>query len=167
MESLVHNLGLDWKLLLSQAVNFLILLTVLRFALYKPLMQMMAKRKERIEQGLEKAKEADRRLEEVSIVQKEKMKETQAQAIALIRKAEEDAKLEEKKILAAAAVKETEVLKRAEERAKAETQAAFLKVRGEAVTLVKQILVETVKLKPEAVDEALIRRVAENNKLPA
>ncbi len=62
MEQLLSQLGIDWKLLLSQAVNFFLLLIVLRLFVYKPLLQMLHERRERIEEGIEKAKEADIRL---------------------------------------------------------------------------------------------------------
>jgi hypothetical protein len=36
MQQLLDNLGINWELLLSQAVNFALLLIVLRIFVYKP-----------------------------------------------------------------------------------------------------------------------------------
>ncbi len=66
MQDLVTQLGLDWRLLLSQAANFLILLIVLRLFAYKPLIPMLKERRAKIEDGLAKAKEADHRLSQAN-----------------------------------------------------------------------------------------------------
>ena len=65
MAELAEQLGLDWKLLLSQAVNFLLLLFLLRKFAYLPLLKILKERRARIEEGLAKATEADKRLLEV------------------------------------------------------------------------------------------------------
>ena len=75
MSQLFSQLGIDWHLLLSQAVNFLLLLAILRFVVYKPLLTLLHKRRERIEEGLTKADEADKRLGEVDRIGKEKIRE--------------------------------------------------------------------------------------------
>ncbi|MDO8536994.1 MAG: ATP synthase F0 subunit B [bacterium] len=162
MDSLLHNLGLDWKLLLSQAINFFILLLILRFLVYKPLLEILAQRRKKIERGLEEADEAERRLGEITLIQKEKIKEAEGQALGIMRSAEEQAKKEEKRMLAEAAEKEKQILKFAEAKAQGEREAALKQVRAEAVDIVKSILITTVSVAPEAVDEALIKKIANN-----
>lgn len=164
MESLLNNLGLDWKLLLSQAANFLIVLVVLRLTVYKPLLKLMRERRERIEGGLEKAKEADKRLAEMGELQKEKVREAEHKGLQIVKSAEERARAKEKQMLEEAAAKEAEMMKRAKEKADAQGTEAMRKVEAEAVTLVKRILVTSVQMKPEAVDEALIKKAAETVK---
>ena len=51
---LLSQLGIDWKLFLSQAVNFFILLLVLTFFVYKPLIKIVKERNKRIKEGLGK-----------------------------------------------------------------------------------------------------------------
>jgi F0F1-type ATP synthase membrane subunit b/b' len=161
MSSLFNNLGLDWKLLLSQAVNFFILLAVLKFTVYGPLVKVLAMRKKRIEQGLMKAAEADKRLEEITVLQKEKLKEAEGQAMVIMQGAEERGKLEENKILAAAAEKEKQMMQAAAAKALAEKEATLREAQKEAVQMIKGILIKTVGVAPQAVDEALIKKVAE------
>ena len=55
MEQLFSQLGIDWHLLLSQAVNFFLLLIVLRVFAYKPLLAFLHERRRKIEEGLAKA----------------------------------------------------------------------------------------------------------------
>ena len=69
MQELIHNLGLDWKLFLAQAFNFLVVLVVLRLTVYKPLLGFLAQRRTKIEEGIMKSEEADRRLHESRKIQ--------------------------------------------------------------------------------------------------
>ena len=161
MESLIGNLGLNWKLLLSQAVNFLILLVVLRLTVYRPLLELMRKRRERIEEGLQKADEADKRLHEVTQLQKEKIKEAEEKGLALITAAQERAKEKEHELLAQVAKKQEEILARAKEQAAAEQEAAYKKAEGRAVELVKEVLIKVVSVSPSAVDDALVQKAAD------
>src|SRR3989338_5502331 len=110
MESggIIGQLGIDWKLFLSQAFNFFILLLILRAFVYKPLLIVIKKRNEKIKEGLEKAEAADVRLKEVDVIAKGKLKQADQESISII----------------------------------------------------KKIIVKTVELKPEAIDEALISKAA-------
>ncbi len=54
MEDLISKLGIEWKLLLAQIVNFVILFLVLKKFLYKPLLNFMNNRRQKIADGLDK-----------------------------------------------------------------------------------------------------------------
>lgn len=56
---LLQTLGIDWKLLIAQVVNFTILLLVLWKVVYKPLSTLMSERTEKIQKGLDDAKKMD------------------------------------------------------------------------------------------------------------
>ena len=62
MSELFAAFGLDIKLLLIQALNFAILLTVLWKFLYTPVLKMIDERREKVAEGVQKAEAADRRL---------------------------------------------------------------------------------------------------------
>ncbi len=51
----MEQLGVNLPLLLAQVVNFLIVLFALRLFLYKPILNMLDQRRERIREGLEAA----------------------------------------------------------------------------------------------------------------
>ena len=50
---LLTKLGIDWRLFIAQAVNFVVLLVLLQRFLYKPLITMLDKREARLKKGLE------------------------------------------------------------------------------------------------------------------
>ncbi len=49
------SLGIDWKLLIAQAINFLILLLILNKFLFKPVVQLLSDRKKRVEEGIKQS----------------------------------------------------------------------------------------------------------------
>ena len=68
MAELIQNFGLDWRLLLAQAVNFFILLFLLKRFAYGPILNALKTRKTKIEEGIRFGKEAEKRLGEIDIL---------------------------------------------------------------------------------------------------
>ena len=62
MEQLFSTFGINWKLLLIQAVNFGVLLVALRYFLYGPVMKIIDDRREKIAEGVRAAEAAAQRL---------------------------------------------------------------------------------------------------------
>lgn len=158
MQQLLSQLGVNWKLLASQAVNFALLLIVLRIFVYKPVLKLLRDRRARIEEGLMKADEADRRLHEVDLLGKEKVKEAEHKAIAILKKTEGDAKELEARLLAEIKRKESEEAAQAAARLKAQEEESRRAMEHEAAAIVRAAIVRTVELAPEKIDDALIAR---------
>ncbi len=91
MEALA-NLGVDWKLFLAQAVNFLILLFVLRRFAYRPMLKFLEERTARIDQGLKDAESAHAKLKSVSEEEKKIMVAAREEARDILLQAEGAAK---------------------------------------------------------------------------
>lgn len=64
MSELFAAFGVNWKLLLIQAVNFGLLLSALTYFLYKPLLKIIDTRRESVAEGVRKAQAADKQLED-------------------------------------------------------------------------------------------------------
>src|SRR3989344_5353626 len=143
MQELFSQLGIDWRLFLSQAANFLILLAVLRFFAYKPLLKLLKDRRQKIEEGLRKSDEADRRLGEVNQMAKDRLKDADREALGILRETEEKAKKLEEELLA---------------QAKDKAEEAKRTMRAEAAALVKAALVKAVELDPKKIDDALVEQ---------
>lgn len=161
MLQLVSQLGIDWHLLVAQAVNFFLLLTILRMFVYKPLLKMMHDRQMRIEGGLMKADEADRRLHEVDEMNIGKIKATENRMLEMMKHAESEAKVAEARMLAEAKRKEAEALKNTEVLLKAREEEARRASEKEAAALVRRAITKTVELAPGAIDDAMIAKAVE------
>ncbi|MDO8481562.1 MAG: F0F1 ATP synthase subunit B [bacterium] len=62
MEPLLSVFGVNWKLLLAQGINFALLLAVLSYFLYKPVLRIIDERREKVAEGVRTAEEASMRL---------------------------------------------------------------------------------------------------------
>src|SRR3989338_3029023 len=62
MQELLHSLGIDWRLLIAQGVNFAILLAVLGRFVYRPIMKMLDDRREGVRRAIEREESAAAKL---------------------------------------------------------------------------------------------------------
>ncbi len=56
MDSFIETFHIDWKIIIAQSINFVIVLFILFFLIIKPLKKLMAERSQKIEGGLHDAK---------------------------------------------------------------------------------------------------------------
>ena len=64
MSQLFAAFGIDWRLLLIQAVNFALLLSVLSYFLYKPVLRIIDERQKKIAEGVRTAELAQKKLDD-------------------------------------------------------------------------------------------------------
>lgn len=165
MGEFARQFGIDWKLLLSQVVNFLILLTVLRLFVYTPVLKLLRARTRRIEEGVAHANEADRRLGEVQEMAKGRLLAAEHESLAMIRKAEEQAREREEVLMGEAGKKQERLLAEARAAAQAERVKAREEFSREAALLIRAAIERTVELAPERIDEALIQKAVRELKV--
>lgn len=160
MDAIFSQLGVNGKLLLSQGVNFFIVLAVLTFFVWRPLLVLIHKRREKIEEGIRSADTADERLKNIAVLEAKKILEADAKALVLITDAEKNAKS-----------RAGTIIKRAEQRAdnieaeawvviehkKAEELEAL---RKHAAEVVREALAKAVSAHPAGIDEKLIIEAA-------
>jgi F-type H+-transporting ATPase subunit b len=157
---LLSQLGINWKLFLSQAVNFFILLIVLKVFVYKPILNIIKERSKKIKEGLDKAEEADVRLKEVDIIAKGKIKEAEQESINIIKNTEEKAKVLAGNLQKKTEERQKELQEQVKQSFEKQSQEANELVYKEAVFLVKKMVIKTTELNPDQIDEALIRKAA-------
>lgn len=161
MSELLGQLGVDWKLLLSQGVNFFILFVVLTLLVWRPLLRIMHERARRIQQGLDDAEKSKQELASIEGVKSSIITEAEKKALALIAQAEHDADERGGQLVWKAEKKVEFMLKEAElilQQRKQEELEETLRAAGE---LVREALVSTVQLKPAHIDDALITQAVQ------
>ena len=72
---LLHKLGIDWRLLIAQLINFSVLLFVLYKFLYHPILNILEKRRKQIEENDIRTKSLEEKLTQVTALYYEKMRE--------------------------------------------------------------------------------------------
>ncbi len=156
MSELLQKLGIDWKLLSAQAVNFFLILIVLRLTIYKPLIQILKERKHKIQKGMEDAEEARRHLTEVEAKGRERIAEVEKESIMMLTKAETRAKEEEAEMMRVAKTKQDEMIKGAERAAETKTREAEEIFYRNAVEVVRAAVAKTARLSPSVIDASLV-----------
>ena len=109
---LISKLGIDWKLLVAQIVNFFILLFVLYKFAYKPVLEMLEKRSKTIEKGIHDAKASEERLKEIEQTRRKILDEASREVGKLLEKAKADAEAMKKDLMAAASEQAEDLLRR-------------------------------------------------------
>ncbi|MFZ3054993.1 MAG: F0F1 ATP synthase subunit B [Minisyncoccales bacterium] len=128
----MNSVEIDWKILVGQIINFAILFFVLKSFIYRPFLNLMKSRREKIEEGINKSIEADDRLNKVQELRHDMERKTEEEKKKILSLAEVDAKKraeeslrkseEERLTLLAKAEKEAKELKEKEsEKTKKET----------------------------------------------
>jgi F-type H+-transporting ATPase subunit b len=99
MERIIHSLGIDWKLLLAQIINFFILFFILYKFLSKPLLKIIEERKLKIEEGLKLRDEAQDLITKVKNERLEILRKANEEKMRIINEAykEKERKIEEVK----------------------------------------------------------------------
>lgn len=161
---LLGQLGINWKLLISQAVNFFILLIVLSYFVYKPLLEVIKKRRAKIEMGLQKAAEADVRLKEIDVISKNTLKKADQESIQIIKATEQKAEQLKQLLQKKAEDHQQQLLAQAQAAYERQQEETKKLVYGQALELVKKTLIKTVQLNPKHVDDALIEKAVESIK---
>jgi len=110
MSELIANFGIDWRLLLAQVVNFLILLWLLHKYAYGPILGILKKRKEEIAKGLEFTQIAEKRLANIEKEREEILTQARKEALVIFKKTEEEAKRRKEEMIKEASHKAEAVI---------------------------------------------------------
>lgn len=100
MQELLENLEIKWQLLAAQAVNFFILLFLLKKFLYKPMLKFLRERREAIEEGLKKSELAEQKFQEMREFQAKELAKTRREAQKIIDESKKRAEEAKKQIVA-------------------------------------------------------------------
>ncbi len=116
MSELFAAFGIDWKLLLVQAVNFGVLLSALTYFLYKPILRIIDERRHAVAEGVRTAAEAARKLSDAESESKNLVGAASREAEQLVAAARSRADEKGAEIVRAAEMKAQAVIKDAEAR---------------------------------------------------
>lgn len=122
MEAL-SKLGIDFKVLIAQIINFGILMAVLAKLLYRPILKALDQRRKRIEESLNKAEEIDRQSAETEERVKKKLGAAKAEAAEIVVEAKKAAEKNGEQILLKAVEESDRIRAEAGEKIELERQA--------------------------------------------
>lgn len=155
---LLDKLGIDWKLLIAQIINFFILAVILGKFVYKPVLKMMEKRSSAIAKGLHDAHESEKKLLEIEKMQYERLSQTKLEIGRLLESAKTEAEIMKKDILAAAQEQSDDLLRKTRAQIAEEKEKMIQDVKKEVSQF---ILLATQKLLQREFSAADQKRLAD------
>lgn len=114
MGEIIETFGIDVRLLLVQAFNFGLLLLILWYFLYRPVIVMLEQRKEKIEKGVSDSEEAAEKLSEINEEKDSIINLATVEAGGIVEKSRVRGKEKEEELLKEANEKRDRILKDAE-----------------------------------------------------
>lgn len=117
MAELFSAFGIEWQLLLAQAVNFGIVLFALTYFLYRPVLRLLAERQEKIAKGVQDAEAATEARAATDAERMRIITAAEKQAEDVVRHAADEGKRERDLLVQSGQVRADGIVKDAEERA--------------------------------------------------
>lgn len=114
MEQLIHSFGIDAKLIVAQIINFVILVALLSYFLYKPMLQLLADRRAKIEKGIADAEAAAKAKATADEEKKVILTAAETQAGEITQKATHIASAKGEEIVSEASARAEAIIKAAE-----------------------------------------------------
>ncbi len=146
----MEKLGLNLGFLLIQILSFGIIFVVLRAWVYKPILNMLDKRRQTIAQGLEDARVASEARANAERESSKILAEAQAKAVEVVREATERAVAVAREVRASAETETSKVREQAMAEINQERDRVLSEVRGQIAALA---IAATQKLIGESLDE--------------
>lgn len=147
---------INWTLI-AQVVNFLLLVAVVAWFGYKPIMNIIEERQSSIANNLQSAEDARVEANKIKQEYERQLADARSEAQAIIDKANKTAKEAYDQMLAQAREEQENIFKTAKEQIEREKSNALLELRGEVVSLSMQLASKVVEKKIDAeTDQKLI-----------
>jgi len=156
---LLTKLGINWQLLLAQIVNFAIVVGVLSFFLYKPLLNLIDTRRERIRKAMEDAQRIENQAKEMEELRQQHLQKLDAESGVLFEQARKQAEVIQKELIASAKKEAEHMLEMASKRAEEERRLMLEEVLK---TVHKVVLTMTEKILEREFGEADQKRITES-----
>ena len=154
----MEEIGLDLGLLISQIVNFGLLVALLSIFLYRPVLDKLQERSRRIEQGVEDAERAQTRLEEAEAHYEQELERARQDSQEVLERATRNAEQQRQEILLKARQEAHEIVLRAQQQAEREMQEREIERRQQVIDLA---MAAASRLLEEELDERKHRHLIE------
>ena len=136
---ILYTLGIDWKLLLAQVVNFGVLAAVLAYFVYKPILKLIDSRRDAVKKSMDDVERIGRQREEMEEFRKAEMQKIEKEANRLMEFAKADVAKAKDEMVAAAKKEADDALARGRQQLETEKQRIAADLSKSAAKLVVKL----------------------------
>lgn len=141
MSELTHQLGINWKIFGAQVVNFFILLFVFKKFLYQPILDILKKRRKKIEELEEKSQVLEEKTLNLEELEKAKIAEVKEKSNEIIQASKKRSQKLQKEIIEQAKVESERIINEA----KISAQEKQKKIIEEVIPSLNQLVAMAVE----------------------
>jgi F-type H+-transporting ATPase subunit b len=139
MPEIFEKLGLDYKLIIAQIVNFVLLLVILQRLAYKPVLKMLKDRTDKIDKSLRQAKKIEEELKNTEETKLAEIKKAKKESQKIISEAYEVSEKRSQESIKKTKIKTQEIVEKAKQEIKAEKENSVQEAKKEIVDISIQI----------------------------
>jgi F-type H+-transporting ATPase subunit b len=161
VEELFKNLGIEWKILIAQAINFGILLFVLTKFVYKPITKVLDARAKTIEKVNKNADEMEKKLSDIAENEKMILQEARIKSNQIITAAEKTAKENADRISSEAEMRLKETLKNEKDNLAKERDRVMSDIKKDVGEIISAAI---QKISTDSIDDKSRQRMVEEAK---
>lgn len=133
---LIKALGIDWRILLAQFFNFVVLVWILWKFAYKPVLSLLEERRLKVEKGLDDAESAAKNLAAAEEESRRLLLKTRQEASAIIEKAQVQAEERQKDVVKKAQEEIGEMMEKERGKIAAEKAASLASLKEELSAMI-------------------------------
>ncbi len=142
---ILQTLGIDWKLLLAQIINFGIVLIVLAKFVYKPLLKAIDARRDAIKRSMDDAADIERQKLQMETTRKEALHKADEDAGVILEKAKADADAMRADILANAQQQADQIMAKGKQQLQDERSRVFHDVQDLMASSIIKLTEEIIR----------------------
>lgn len=164
----IAALGIDWRALLFQVLNFSVLLVVLRLVAYKPILRILDARRVKIEESLKNASDIETMKQQMQAEQKALLTKTEKEAEAILDQTRQQSANMVKVAEQQAEARTKQVVAQAQKQIAQETEVIKTQLKEELIEVVAKATAKVAGVKiDDEQDEKLIREALQQVQMPA
>ena len=139
MTEIFEKLGLDYKLIIAQIVNFVLLLVILQRLAYKPVLKMLKDRTDKIDKSLRQAKKIEEELKNTEEIKLAEIKKAKEESQEIIKEAYETSEKRSQESIEKTKAKTQEIVEKAKQEIKTEKENSIQEAKKEIADISIQI----------------------------
>lgn len=136
MSAVLQAFGIDWRLLIVNAVNFVLLMGALWYFLYHPLTRVLEERRAKVTKGVEDAEAARKKLEEIEAARAGMLADAGKEADEVLAHAREAGIAKERELVSSGQKSASRIVSEAEQEAMALKERALKESKEEMAKLI-------------------------------
>ncbi len=163
MPEIFEKLGIDYRLIIAQAVNFVLLLVILQRLAYKPVLKMLNDRTEKIDKSLKQAQKIEEELKNTEETKIAEIKKAKEEAQKIIKEAQDSAEKKSLEALEKTKAKTKEIVENAKQEIRSEKEKSVAEAKKEiadvSILIAKKIIGNSIdeKEQKKIVNDVLLK----------